>query len=98
MTQRIITDLGLSGTGWQAFERAVQRLLIALGYSAVQLVGSSGDGGADVIGTLRGKRWLFQVKRWRTAVGPAVIAETVAACRRYSADIPVVVSLSGFDD
>ncbi|MFF3842268.1 DEAD/DEAH box helicase family protein [Streptomyces sp. NPDC001930] len=95
--QRIVTDLNLSGTGWQAFERTVQRLLIARGYQGVQLAGASGDGGADVTGTLNGKRWLFQAKRWRRAVGPSVIAETVAACRLYDAQIPVVVSLSGFD-
>ncbi|MFF9200813.1 DEAD/DEAH box helicase family protein [Streptomyces sp. NPDC014986] len=97
MKQRIATDMHLSGTGWQALERTVQRLLIARGYTGVQLAGASGDGGADVIATLRGRRWLFQVKRWRVPVGSEVIAETVAACRRYDADVPVVVSLSGFD-
>ncbi|MER7795474.1 DEAD/DEAH box helicase family protein [Streptomyces sp. NPDC097640] len=97
MSQRIVTDLQLSGTGWQALERTVQRLLLARGYTGVQHAGSSGDGGADVIGTLAGRRWLFQVKRWRNRVGPEVIAETIAACRRYDADIPVVVSLSGFE-
>jgi len=97
MTQRIVTDLHLAGTGWQSFERTVQRLLIARGYTSVQLAGASGDGGADVIGTLNGRRWLFQVKRWRTPVGPEVIAQTISACRRYNADIPVVVSLNGFE-
>ncbi|MFE3259024.1 DEAD/DEAH box helicase family protein [Nocardia sp. NPDC059229] len=96
MTQRIVTELGLSGTGWQAFERTVQRLLAARGYQGVRLAGASGDGGADVIGTLSGRRWLFQVKRWRTPVGTEVVAEVVAACRRYEADIPVIVSLNGF--
>lgn len=97
MTQRIATDLHLDGTGWQALERTVQRLITAQGYTGVQLVGASGDGGADVIATRGGRRWLFQVKRWRLPVGPDVIAQTVAACRRYDADIPVVVSTSGFD-
>jgi len=97
MTQRIATDLYLSGTGWQALERTVQRILIARGFQAVRLAGASGDGGADVTGTFSGRRWLFQVKRWGKAVGPEAVAETVAACRRYRADIPVVVSLSGFE-
>ncbi|MER6380706.1 DEAD/DEAH box helicase family protein [Streptomyces sp. NPDC001127] len=96
MTQRIATDLQLSGTGWQALERTVQRIITAQGYTGVRLAGASGDGGADVIAGRAGRRWLFQVKRWRTPVGPDVIAETVAACRRYDADIPVVVSTSGF--
>ncbi|MBD3009163.1 DEAD/DEAH box helicase family protein [Streptomyces sp. 5-10] len=97
MNQRIVTDLQLSGTGWQALERTVQRLLVARGYSRVQHAGASGDGGADVLATRYGRRWLFQVKRWRNRVGSEVIAETIAACRRYDAEIPVVVSLSGFE-
>ncbi|MFD5511380.1 DEAD/DEAH box helicase family protein [Streptomyces sp. NPDC127051] len=97
MSQRIVTDLNLAGTGWQSFERTVQRLVLARGYSGVQLAGASGDGGADVIGNLNGRRWLFQMKRWRSPVGPEVIAQTVDACRRYDAQIPVVVSLNGFE-
>ncbi|MFC1430122.1 DEAD/DEAH box helicase family protein [Streptacidiphilus sp. N1-3] len=97
MSQRIVTELQLSGTGWQALERTVQRLITAGGYTGVQLAGAAGDGGADVIATRNGRRWLFQVKRWRAPVGPDVIAETVAACKRYDADIPVVVSPSGFE-
>jgi superfamily II DNA or RNA helicase len=98
MMQRIVHDLHLAGSGWRAFERTVERLLIAKGYERVQRVGASGDGGADVIGTFNGRRWLFQVKRWRTAVGPSVVDETIEACRRYRADIPVVVSLNGFEN
>ncbi|MFD4675233.1 DEAD/DEAH box helicase family protein [Lentzea sp. NPDC058450] len=97
MTQRIAVALHLAGSGWRAFERTVERLLIAKGYEGVQRVGASGDGGADVIGTLNNRRWLFQVKRWKTAIGPAVVDETIEACRRYQADIPVVVSLNGFE-
>jgi superfamily II DNA or RNA helicase len=97
MTQRIVTDLHLADTGWQAFERTVERLLISREYDGVRRVGASGDGGADVIGTLHGRRWLFQMKRWRTPVGPSVVDQVLAACRRYDADIPVVVSLNGFE-
>ncbi|GAA2653780.1 DEAD/DEAH box helicase family protein [Nonomuraea recticatena] len=97
MTQRIVTDRLLDDTGWQAFERVVERLLLGLGYESIQRVGASGDGGADVIGTLHGRRWLFQAKRWAQPVGAAVVAETIAACHRYEADIPVLVSLNGFE-
>ncbi|MEV5576629.1 DEAD/DEAH box helicase family protein [Spirillospora sp. NPDC052269] len=97
MTQRIITDRYLDDTGWQAFERVVERLLLGLGYTAVQRVGASGDGGADVVGTFHGRRWLFQMKRWARPVGPAAVAETIAACQRYEADVPVLVSLNGFE-
>ncbi|GAB3958704.1 hypothetical protein GCM10029978_004170 [Actinoallomurus acanthiterrae] len=97
MTQRFVTDLLIADTGWQGFERVIERLLLARGYEAVQRVGASGDGGADVIATLNGRRWLFQVKRWRTPVGPSAVVETLAACRRYDADIPVLVGLNGFE-
>ncbi|MDN3354626.1 DEAD/DEAH box helicase family protein [Actinomadura sp. DC4] len=97
MTQRLVNDLLVAGTGWQGFERIIERLLLARGYAAVQRVGASGDGGADVIATLHGRRWLFQVKRWRSPVGPSAVAETLAACRRYDADIPVLVGLNGFE-
>lgn len=97
MTQRIVNELHLAGSGWRAFERTVERLLIAKGYEGVQRVGASGDGGADVIGTFNGRRWLFQVKRWRNAVGTSVVDETIEACRRYQADIPAIVSLNGFE-
>ncbi|MEV0971238.1 DEAD/DEAH box helicase family protein [Microtetraspora glauca] len=97
MSQRIVSDLLLSGTGWQAFERMVMRLVLARDFEHVRLAGTSGDGGADVIATRAGKRWLFQVKRWRRAVGPEVVAETLAACQRYEADIPVIVSRNGFE-
>ncbi|GAA3419975.1 DEAD/DEAH box helicase family protein [Streptosporangium vulgare] len=97
MTQGIITDLLLADIGWQGFERLVERLLLARGYEAVQRVGASGDGGADVIATLNGRRWLFQLKRWRTPVGPSAVAETLAACGKYDADVPVLVGLNGFE-
>jgi superfamily II DNA or RNA helicase len=88
----------LRSCGWQAFERAVQRLLVHLGYGGVRLVGQSGDEGADVIGHAHGKRWLFQVKYWRQKVGRTTVNETLRAASVYRAQVPVVVSLSGFDE
>ncbi len=97
MSQRLVTDLLVSGTGWQALERMVMRVLIARDYRHVRLAGMSGDGGADVTATKGGRRWLFQVKRWRSKVGLDVVEETLAACLRYSADVPVIVSNNGFE-
>ena len=45
-----------------------------------------------------GKRWLFQVKRLGTKVGPDVIDRTLQAVRTYRADVPVVVSAKGFTE
>lgn len=81
---------------WQAFERAVARLLLCEEFNDIRIVGRSGDGGADVVASRGRVRWLFQVKRWRNKVGPSTVDETLAALRRYRATVPVVVSLSGF--
>jgi superfamily II DNA or RNA helicase len=97
MTSRFINDLVLSTMSWQAFERLIHRLLITRGYQHVRLVGGSGDGGADLVGTYRGKRWLIQVKKWARPVGAATIEETINACRTYKADIPAVAAGSGFE-
>ncbi|MDR6884312.1 DEAD/DEAH box helicase family protein [Bacillus sp. 3255] len=85
-----------SGT-WQAFERTVGRLLIHSGFEGVRLVGQSRDRGADLLAQFAGKRWLFQVKHWRQKVGVSVIGETLEALRVYRAQVPVIVSLSGFE-
>lgn len=62
------------------------------------MVGQTGDGGADVVGTINGVRWLVQVKNYRVAVGATVVEETEAAAARYKADVAVVVSAGGFSD
>jgi len=91
-----LSDAAVSATSWQAFERLVSRLLITEGFQYVALVGRTGDGGADVLAIKDGRRWLFQVKRWATPVSGDVVNRTVAAMRSYGADVPVIVSKSGF--
>lgn len=94
----MFVDLASLGAGtWQAFERSVCRLLLCEGFEGVRLVGRSSDGGADVIGRKGGKRWLFQAKKWNRPVGMAVVEETTRALRTYQADIPVIVSMNGFE-
>src|SRR5574344_852682 len=83
---------------WQAFERNVCRLLTLQGYKNVRLVGQSSDHGADVLATTpAGKRALVQVKHWAKPVGADVVNRTIEACRTYGAEIPIIVSLKGFD-
>lgn len=90
--------LSVARDTWQAFERNVCRYLSYKGYRNVRLVGQSSDHGADVLATLKsGKRCLVQVKHWKKPVGKAVVEETLGACKDYSADIPVVVSLRGYE-
>lgn len=93
-----ISDASLSGVTWQAFERMILRLLQQEGYDGVRLVGRSSDGGADLVARIGGKRWLFQAKKWNRPVGNTVVDETRLALRAYRADVPVIVSLNGFED
>jgi len=87
---------------WQGLERLVVRLLMLKNFEHVWLVGGAGDGGADVIATLPGRegsperRWLIQVKRYKSPVGEEVAKETLKALVRYQAHVPVIVSSSGF--
>lgn len=92
-----VNEYALKKGSWQAFERTVARLLLYEGFEGIRLVGQSGDRGGDLIAHKYDKRWLFQVKHWRRKVGVSVLDETVAAARTYKAQIPVVVSLNGFD-
>ncbi len=89
-------DAAVSAASWPAFERLVARLLVVEGFSYSSVVGRAGDGGADVLGLKRERRWLFQVKRWSEPVGTEVIDRTIAAARSYEADVAVVVAKSGF--
>ncbi len=93
---RFLSSRKLDWLTWQAFERAIERLLICEGFENVRGVGQTNDGGADVIGSRGGKRWLFQVKKWSKRVPSSVLNETLDSLERYRASVPVVVSRSGF--
>ena len=61
-----------------AFERLSRLLLLRLGFSHVEVTGRSGDGGIDLMGTVRVNnvisfRVLAQCKRYRDSVGPGDI-------------------------
>src|SRR5688500_12237424 len=92
----LIDDRSLASISWQGFERLVHRLLILKGFDGVRQVGQTSDGGADVIAHRASKRWLFQVKRWGRPVGTETVDRTLAALPLYKAQVPVVVSVSGF--
>lgn len=78
---------------WKAFERDIARLLIANGYSDVRMVGGSGDRGADVLGVLNDKLWVFQCKHTTSSNPPAeAVDEVVEAGRFYKGDRLVVAT------
>lgn len=91
-----ITRDNMDRMTWQAFERAIQRLVITRGGKTVRVVGQTNDGGADVLASSGGKRWLYQVKHWRMRVGSQPLTRTIEAMRTYRAHVPAVVSLAGF--
>ncbi|MCM3269101.1 DEAD/DEAH box helicase family protein [Paenibacillus elgii] len=93
-----INEINLRFGTWQAFERAVSRLLAHEGFEGIRLVGQSGDRGADVLAHRAGKRWLFQMKHWKNKVGLDVADQTLEAMRIYRAQVPVIVALNGFDE
>ena len=92
-----LSEFVISTASWQAFERLAARLLLERGFRYVAVIGKSGDGGRDVLAIHgSGKRWLLQVKRWASPVGSEVLDQTIMAVSHYEADIPVIVSKSGF--
>jgi len=93
-----ISAESLKKGSWQSFERAVARLLIHEGFEGVRLVGQTRDRGADLLAHRGGKRWLFQVKHWKSRVSLDVVDRTLDAMRTYRANVPVIVSLNGFND
>lgn len=93
-----ISEHSLAAGTWQAFERNICRLLVFEGFEDIRLVGSVGDQGADIIAHRYGKRWVFQAKHWKQKVGIETVDETLRAAELYRADIPAIVSLSGFEN
>ena len=91
-----INESSIAGT-WRNFERLVCRLLLYRGFENAWVVGGPGDKGADVIAHFRGKRYLVQAKCWKTPVGVQAVEEAVRALRFYGAEVPIVVSRSGFE-
>lgn len=97
-----LTEEILSGNNWRALERAVARLMSHCGWRDVAVVGETGDGGADVVGTRNenGKHvtYVVQVKAVSGAeyVGRDAIEEVLAAAHSYGADRAVVATNGEF--
>lgn len=78
---------------WQAFERLIARFLEHGGFSEVTLVGGSGDLGADIVGVIRGKRWVIQSKfRSASNTGETAVVEAFNAHWAYDADVIVAAT------
>lgn len=79
---------------WQEFERNTARLLLYRGWESPQLVGRTGDGGADVIAvSTDGKVALFQCKfTTNSPPGKSAIEEVRRAGKIYDASLLYVVT------
>lgn len=91
------SELEIERMSWQAFERNISRLLLNEGFVGARVVGQTGDHGADVVASKYGKRFVFQAKHWKKPVGDAVVLQTLSAAKEFKAEVPVIVSSSGFD-
>ena len=83
--QTATTEIGL------AFEKLCQSILMEGGF-AVALTATSGDQGADLIGTKDGLTYVVQCKAWNGAVGNSAVQEAISARSFYAADFAAVVS------
>lgn len=79
------------------FEEYLQALLKAKGYN-VQLTPASGDYGADLILSAKGKKIIVQAKRYKKNVGVKAIQEVASAKSHYRADECWVITNSFFTE
>lgn len=90
---RAIRIAGVDQMSGAQFENYVAELLRHAGYG-VSLVGASGDQGADLILTRRGRRIACQVKRYSRPVSNTAVQEAVAAMAYWRCDAAMVVTNS----
>ncbi len=82
---------------WQAIERMLARLIEHSGFKDVTIVGGTGDHGADVVGTFKGKRWVVQSKyRNSGQIDKSAAEEAVRALGNYEADVAVAATNQTF--
>lgn len=79
------------------FEEYLQALLKAKGYY-VQLTPASGDYGADLILSTKGKKIIVQAKRYKKNVGVKAVQEIASAKSHYRADECWVITNSSFTE
>jgi len=96
----ISVDLLASGS-WQAFERALFRLVLHQGFEWARLTAGAGDRGSDVVGYYRGQYWAIQAKfsLGGAPPGPRVVREELArAAGEYQASQVVLATNASLRD
>ncbi len=92
-TPSVAVDSSMSGS---AFEMLVADLLRAAGVEVVSTTQATGDQGADLLFTHKGKRVVVQAKRYQGTVGNAAVQEVFAAKGFFGCDVAWVVTNSRF--
>jgi superfamily II DNA or RNA helicase len=70
---------------WQAFERGIARLLAHKGWDSYDVVGGTGDKGADILGSINGHEKIFQAKFYQTnyPLSVDIVKDVVRAMEFY---------------
>ena len=56
-------------------------------------MGGTGDGGADIVAVLKGKRWVIQAKfRSQGSIGMGPVKEVMSAYQSYTADVALLIT------
>lgn len=79
---------------WQAFERGIARLLAHKGWDSYDVVGGSGDKGADILGSIEGVEKIFQTKFYQSnyPLSVGIVSDVVRAIEFYEIQEGVCVS------
>jgi superfamily II DNA or RNA helicase len=79
---------------WQAFERGIARLLAHRGWDSYDVVGGSGDKGADILGSINGVEKIFQTKFYQSnySLSVDIVKDVVRAIEFYGIEEGVCVS------
>lgn len=78
------------------YEHAVAKYLRNHGFSNVVVTRASGDYGADIIATKRGRKYAVQCKYYSNPVGLKSVQEVVASKKHYRCSRGMVVTNSSF--
>ncbi len=90
------------GYNWRGLERAIARLMEHLGWRDINVIGGSGDKGADIIATraerTEVKTWVVQSKAVTgdRYIGPQAINESINALSFYNTNIAAVATNGEF--
>jgi superfamily II DNA or RNA helicase len=79
---------------WQAFERGIARLLAHKGWDSYDVVGGTGDKGADILASINGNEKIFQTKFYQSnyALSVDIVKDVVRAIEFYGIQEGVCVS------